>query len=767
MEQDCRCNLACLQKFASDPDVCEKVMAFKKKLSDMTTQERDRFLYTMLWDMHKTKDGKFARLTSWQFVGVRVCQAAFLAFLGVSKTHYARRVESILEGSIEAPMDGRSIRTIRDRPAMMNADAFFNFLYLHVAEPLAEGWGHETEWDALEADDLEGGTFDVIPKELLEKGEAVNPFDEWVLGKGDSAKPANPDIASAVPAAARDQRWLNHCQISDLYAQYELWVSGAGGQPCSLSVFQKAWKKTWCGILRIRRMSQHSRCEDCSKYCEFRKAATAATRPAIEEAYSKHLKVVFMDREISARLALHSELSTSNDVSIAPSMATLYCSIDGMDQDFAQQIQENLKPQQNRVVRVEVLHGSYNFQAWHAPLRLNLAGLTITEHDKEVNHSFRIIQRRDLERYGTDWEIAQDVCEGTASEQSRDAILLVKHQMSSKELSQLPVLLLPAARVSLLSHPAPNELMDRNPISVQTAKKYQRTAEAVAAPPWNLTRARDYLMDLCRRNRAGLQVGGWLEPLHFLESAPTRLATQESSIALGEVPGDKEWHDFAPLGPKFVKVRLEPVTSAHDRASSSLVPMALLDDDASDAEPNLGNPGQNRSEPVESGVNMKKPKTKPMKPEIQQKSEPAVKLDATVKAEPATVKAEPKAEPAQAKAAAKAGPPERPGAPLKRPAASMPEAKAGPPERRGAPLKRPAASMPAGAAKAKVKAAPKPKGKHVSPYQWPANRNGLGCPKCKGRWDGCGQCRNFLASGKAYPTRRVIHDDDDAGVDVD
>ena len=284
--------------------------------------------------MHKKEDGTFARLTSWQFVGVRVCQPAFLNLLGVSKSHYARRGESILQGSIEAPVDGRSIRRIRDKPAIMNADAFFNFLYLHVAEPLAEGWGHETDWDAKEADDMEGGPFDEIPHELLAAvdTQAINPYDEWVLGKGDSAKPANPDIASSVPAAARDQRWLNHCQLSDLYAQYEMWVTGAGGQPCSLSVFQKTWKKVWCGILRIRRVSQHSRCEDCAKYCEFRKKATAATQPMIEEAYSKHLKGVFMDREVGTRLALHSELSTSTDVTVAPSMQTLYCSMDGMDQ---------------------------------------------------------------------------------------------------------------------------------------------------------------------------------------------------------------------------------------------------------------------------------------------------------------------------------------------------------------------------------------------------------------------------------------------------
>ena len=278
MDVDCACSRNCLQRFGLEPELAAKVTAFKDQLSSMATRDRDRFIYSMLWDMHKKEDGRLERVTAFQFLGIRVCQTAFLQFLGVSKTHYTRRVESILKGLIEGPVDGRSIRKIREKPAMMNADAFFNFLYLHVAEPLAEGWGHE-EWDAKAAENLEGGIWDEVPKELLEKGDVhLNPFDEWVLGKGDNP---NPDLASGVPVAARDQRWLNHQNLADLYSQYELWVSGAGGSPVSLSVFQKCWKRTWQGVLRIRRVSQHSRCEDCALYCEFRKQATEATRESI------------------------------------------------------------------------------------------------------------------------------------------------------------------------------------------------------------------------------------------------------------------------------------------------------------------------------------------------------------------------------------------------------------------------------------------------------------------------------------------------------
>ena len=156
-------------------------------------------------------------------------------------------------------------------------------------------------------------------------------------------------------------------------------------------------------------------------------------------------------------------------------------------QEFATHIQDNLKPQQNRIVKVEVLHGSYNFQEWMAPLKLNISGLTITEYDKGVNHSFRLIQRRDMERYGKDWKVDHDVREGTSCEQGRDVILLMKQYMSSSHLSQPPLLLLPAARSSLLEGAAPTGVLPRNKIEPKTMKKYRKTAEVVGSAPWNMT----------------------------------------------------------------------------------------------------------------------------------------------------------------------------------------------------------------------------------------------------------------------------------------
>ena len=73
-------------------------------------------------------------------------------------------------------------------------------------------------------------------------------------------------------------------------------------------------------------------------------------------------------------------------------------------------MQHNLKPVHGREIFVEIIDGSWDWQSWTASLSVSMAGLTITEKDEAVNHSFRIVQRGDLARYtlGKEWRIRED-----------------------------------------------------------------------------------------------------------------------------------------------------------------------------------------------------------------------------------------------------------------------------------------------------------------------------------------------------------------------
>ena len=80
-----------------------------------------------------------------QFLGLQMCQTAFLQVAQISKRKFSKFIQAIGQGQAAPPEDGRSLRGTRDVPKQDHARSFFQFLYDHMAEPLAEG-------DALEAD---------------------------------------------------------------------------------------------------------------------------------------------------------------------------------------------------------------------------------------------------------------------------------------------------------------------------------------------------------------------------------------------------------------------------------------------------------------------------------------------------------------------------------------------------------------------------------------------------------------------------------------
>ena len=133
-------------------------------------------------------------------------------------------------------MDGRTLRSVRDKPAWQHAWAFFDFAYYNLAETLAEG-----EATPEEEDPDAGGE------------EAAWDFTG-------ASHPAQP-----IPAALADrpQRWLAPTTLAELYDTYRVWNHEVATESLAcFSVFRRCWKSAWQGLLRVRRVSQHSRCED-------------------------------------------------------------------------------------------------------------------------------------------------------------------------------------------------------------------------------------------------------------------------------------------------------------------------------------------------------------------------------------------------------------------------------------------------------------------------------------------------------------------------
>lgn len=68
-----------------------------------------------------------------------MCFTAWLEVSGISKRKCQKFLKNISLGMIEPPEDGRSQRPQRDSVKADHARSFFQYLYDHLAEPLAEG----------------------------------------------------------------------------------------------------------------------------------------------------------------------------------------------------------------------------------------------------------------------------------------------------------------------------------------------------------------------------------------------------------------------------------------------------------------------------------------------------------------------------------------------------------------------------------------------------------------------------------------------------
>ena len=138
--------------------------------------------------------------------------------------------------------------------------------------------------------------------------------------------------------------------------------------------------------------------------------------------------------------------------------------------------------------------------------------------------------------------------EGTLAQQSRDAILLCKYEMCSKELSQHPQLLLPCARVARLSSQlGPTSALARNPLSVEEVKQFRKTANMIEQQPWAMHDGSNYLRGLCDRS----------ERADYPTPAPLglyKIRQHEFGLEMLSGPREVEWSDFAPKRPKDIVV---------------------------------------------------------------------------------------------------------------------------------------------------------------------------------------------------------------------
>ena len=217
---------------------------------------------------------------------------------------------------------------------------------------------------------------------------------------------------------------------------------------------------------------------------------------------------------------------------------------------FAAHIEQHVRFQSGRLTTsVELNQGAWNWQGWLAALGVAMSGLTPSVAAPDVCHCWRFVRRADLREYVppsvenqlvVPLEFQSDVMSPS------DVVLLLKQKVSSRELSQMPVLILPEVRLRRL--PVQNlQPALRNPLGANEITQFRKTADRLSRKPWNLKDAESYLNDWVQRNienRAGTP--GCVDFVLF--------GRRDAALATPGPPPPQEWRNFAPGPPRVVEI---------------------------------------------------------------------------------------------------------------------------------------------------------------------------------------------------------------------
>ena len=111
---------------------------FRKDLDSLSPDDSNE----LLWQMLRTARLP-ARMRSekrrWRFHNYLVRRRAWQQLVGMGTKRFCKMCDPLSSGRLHAPDDHRKLLTGHKVPSKyLDADAFFNFLYHHVAEPLAD-----------------------------------------------------------------------------------------------------------------------------------------------------------------------------------------------------------------------------------------------------------------------------------------------------------------------------------------------------------------------------------------------------------------------------------------------------------------------------------------------------------------------------------------------------------------------------------------------------------------------------------------------------
>ena len=237
--------------------------------------------------------------SNWKLAGHDVCFRAWYSLLSVGSGRVRQVLHALESGSTRPYTDQRKHNSGREPEVQRNVDAFLEFAYQHMAEPLADA--------TIEIADQKD---DKLPDDVEDTSEGM--------------------MQDLVVACVKDKptKYLAPGSVTDLYDSYCQFERG--GAAASEATFRRTLKE-WSGCLKFRRLSQHAKCTICGKLQKLRKDATnEQERQHYQKELEVHLQGMFRDRAVDARIGKLSEESAHG--SLVQSQGVLSIAMDGMDQ---------------------------------------------------------------------------------------------------------------------------------------------------------------------------------------------------------------------------------------------------------------------------------------------------------------------------------------------------------------------------------------------------------------------------------------------------
>ena len=209
-------------------------------------------------------------------------------------------------------------------------------------------------------------------------------------------------------------------------------------------------------------------------------------------------------------------------------------------------------PAKGRRPMAEQIRATYDFQKWFEKLGTKLTGHgshgSWKDKALESCHVYRFVKRASLPAFSA------DKVESTFKMEphGNDIILLVKLRMGSECYAQPPQVFIPNDFFNTIQGSRP-EVASRALLSEQQCAEFQKTANHVCKPPWNMIKSQNYLTKLVVHNVAGESVD-WNVPVINWVFQPKPLAVPP----MNEMVLSKETEQTTP-----VWVQAGPVPKRH------------------------------------------------------------------------------------------------------------------------------------------------------------------------------------------------------------